>query len=317
MGGSRGTSAAPVRNEMRLTSFQKVQAAFSAVKHRRELKKVLIRRYWQQKKSVKIEVGGVTAIFDTSDFLSNIIFWGGEFPEGYEPSACGLLATLIKHSKVYADVGGNVGVFSILPAMMNQECNVFYFEMDRTIRPLLIRNMKLNKLDEARITIVNAAVGDDHGELEYLPHPYSFLAMLGEENIDAYDLKYRTPVIRLDEYFHGQAADPDLVKIDIDGAELLALRGMRRILQETKPDLLLEVHPAYLPSFGSSAADVCNLLLEFDYRFFSISDFRYAKTPRLTQIFDFNNLATPTGDMIFVTTGDRHRIVNGVLSPTS
>jgi hypothetical protein len=94
--------------------------------------------------------------------------------------------------------------------------------------------------------------------------------MLGEENIGAYDLKCRTPVIRLDEYFHGQAADPDLVKIDIDGAELLALQGMRRILQETKPDLLLEVHPAYLPSFGSSAADDCNLLLEFDYRFFSI-----------------------------------------------
>jgi Methyltransferase FkbM domain len=141
--------------------------------------------------------------------------------------------------------------------------------------------------------------------------------MLGGENIGAYDLKCRTPEIRLDEYFHGQAADPDLVKIDIDGAELLALQGMRRILQETKPDLLLEVHPAYLPSFGSSAADDCNLLLEFDYRFFSISDFRYAKTPRLPQIFDFNNLATPTGDMIFVTTGDPHRIVNGVLNPTS
>jgi FkbM family methyltransferase len=302
---------------MRLTPFQKARAGFSALKHRRELKRILIRRYWQQKKRLRIEVGGVTAIFDTSDFLSNVIFWGGEFPEGYEPSACGLLATLITNSKVYADIGGNLGVFSILPAMMNQDCNVFYFEMDRSIKPLLIRNMKLNKLDEARITIVNAAIGDSHGELQYLPHPYSFLAMLGEENIDVYDLNYRAPVIRLDDYFQEQGVDPDLLKIDIDGAELLALQGMSRILQETRPDLLLEVHPAYLPSFGSSAADVCNFLLKFDYQFFSISDFRYAKTPQLTQIFDFNNLATQTGDMIFVTTGGRHRIIDGALHPTN
>ena len=34
---------------------------------------------------------------------------------------------------------------------------------------------------------------------------------------------------------------PDLLKIDIDGAEMSALRGMSRILQETEPDLLLEV----------------------------------------------------------------------------
>ena len=49
---------------------------------------------------------------------------------------------------------------------------------------------------------------------------------------------------------------PDLLKIDIDGAEMSALRGMSRILQETEPDLLLEVHPTILPRAGSSAAEV-------------------------------------------------------------
>jgi tRNA1(Val) A37 N6-methylase TrmN6 len=124
---------------------------------------------------MKIELDGIAVLIDTSDFLSNTLFWCNEYPEGYEPSICEILARLIKNSKIYADVGGNVGVFSILPAIVNPNCKIFYFEMDRTIRPLLIRNMKLNRLDEARITIVNAAAGDHVGELEYLPHPYSFL----------------------------------------------------------------------------------------------------------------------------------------------
>src|SRR5262249_44618393 len=167
----------------------------------------------------------------------------------------------------------NVGVFSILPALLNPDCKIFSFEMDSSIRPLLVRNLKLNGLHESRMTIVNAAVGDNAGELEYQPHPYSFLARQANENIDVYDLKYRAPTLRLDDYFHQQGIDPDLLKIDIDGAEASALRGMHRILKESKPDLLLEVHPAFLPSFGSSASEVYDLLRDFDYLFFSIPDF--------------------------------------------
>jgi FkbM family methyltransferase len=293
---------------MKLNSVQKLQAAFSAMEYRNELKELLIRRFWQNQKKMKIEVAGVTILIDTSDLLSNTFFYCNEFPEGYEPYVCEILAKLIKNSKLYADVGGNVGILSILPAMLNQECKIFYFEMDKTIRPLLVRNMKLNKLDESRITIVNAAVGDRVGELEYVPHPYSFLAMLNHENIDPYDLKFRAPILRLDDYFLQRGVDPDLLKIDIDGAEMLALRGMSRILRETKPDLLLEVHPTMLPQAGSSASEICDFLREFDYIFFSIPDFRYSKSKRLVQINNFDGLSSPTGDMIFVTAQDRRTV---------
>jgi hypothetical protein len=136
---------------------------------------------------------------------------------------------------------------------------------------------------------------------------------LNKENVDVYDLKYHVPVIRLDDYFIQQGANPDLLKIDIDGAKMFALRGMSRILKETKPNLLLEVHPAMLPLVGSSASKVCDFLRGFDYLFFLIPEFRYTKTQRLTQIFDFNSLTSATGDMIFVTTGKRHNVVGNTL----
>jgi FkbM family methyltransferase len=298
---------------MKLNVIQKLQTAFSALRHRRELKGLLIRRFWQQQKLLEVNVQGVCAKFDTSDFLSNVFFWQSEFSSDYEPAVSRILGTLIQSANAYADVGGNVGFFSVLPALMNPHCKIFYFEMDRTIRPLLIRNMALNELKADRITIVNAAVGDRDGEIEYLPHPYSFLAKFGNENIDVYDLKYHAPQIDLDSYFLKAGVDPDLLKIDIDGAEMSALRGMSRLLTGKKPDLLLEVHPAYLPQFGSSGSEVHDFLKERGYRFFKIPDFRNTRISALLEIFDFDDLASPTGDMLFVTTGYRHKIMAGKL----
>jgi FkbM family methyltransferase len=293
---------------MKLNGIQKIQTAYSAVKYRSEIKQFLIRRYWRSKKQMKVQAGGITAFIDTTDFLSNVLLWCTEYVEGYEPALCELLAKLIKDSKVYADIGGNIGIFSILPAIINPNCKIFYFEMDKTIRPLLIKNMRLNNVEEARITIVNAAVGEHIGDLEYVPHPYSFLANLNNESINDYELKLSAPVIRLDDYFDQHGEYPDLLKIDIDGAEMVALRGMTRILSETKPDLLLEVHPVHLRQVGSSASQVCDFLREFSYQFFSIPEFRYTKSRRLKKMDDFNSLNSETGDMIFVTSARRRSL---------
>ena len=161
--------------------------------------------------------------------------------------------------------------------------------------------MKLNNINEERVTIINAAVGDTPGELEYLPHPYSFLSKLHKEDIEIYDFTYKAPLIRLDDYFAQQGCDPDLLKIDIDGGETMALRGMSRILKDKRPDLLLEVHPQLLTQIGSSASEVCNILREFDYHFFLVPDFRSKKSGALRPLSDFRTLASATGDMVFVT----------------
>jgi FkbM family methyltransferase len=289
---------------MKLSFPQKLQAALSAVKYRNEIKQLLVKRYWQTHKIWKVEIRGVTARFDTSDFFSNICFW--QYNEGSEAVVLEILARLIKKSKVYADVGGHLGLFTVLPGLFNPDCAIFYFEGDRTIRPVFIKNIELNNLKEDRITIVNAVVKDYEGEIEYRPHPYSFLAMhAANENVDVYDLKCPAKVISLDNYFNRQGRDPDLVKIDVDGDEIFVLRGMSRILKESKPDLLLEMHPPLLPERGSSASEVCNILRELGYRFFLIPDFRDATSTKFKEVPDFNN---PNPNyMVFVTCRDPYK----------
>jgi FkbM family methyltransferase len=284
---------------MRLSPIQKVQAALLAFKYRNDIKQLLIRRYWQRNKTFEITVNGKAVRFDSGDFLSNILFWHGDHPYGFslEPSVCDMLEKLVPHSKVYADVGGNAGTYSILPAVINPNCKVFYFELDQTMKPLVVRNMALNNISDDRITIVNGAIGNGGDPVEYEPHVFSFLGKFTNENIWNYDCKFRAEQIILDEYFAKKGIAPDLLKIDVDGHETAVLRGMRQILSQTKPHMLLEVHPPLIQQYGSSAAETCGILKGHGYRLFQIENFRADSPTRLKEIQDFSGLAD--NEMVF------------------
>jgi hypothetical protein len=63
----------------------------------------------------------------------------------------------------------------------------------------------------------------------------------------------------LDEYA-SQHESPDIVKMDIQGAELDALRGMQDFIKEHDPMLFIEVHPTLLPRFDSSLEELVSFL---------------------------------------------------------
>jgi hypothetical protein len=70
---------------------------------------------------------------------------------------------------------------------------------------------------------------------------------------------------------------PDLLKIDIEGGEILALPGMRRLLQENHPILLIELH-------GPDAARIIWELLEQEnYRICRMTP-DYPQVPRLEDL---------------------------------
>src|SRR5262249_54856442 len=58
---------------------------------------------------------------------------------------------------------------------------------------------------------------------------------------------------------------PNLVKIDFEGAEVLALRGAAGLMNEVRPLLLLALHPQFLPEFDCTASDMVELLRERRY----------------------------------------------------
>jgi hypothetical protein len=76
------------------------------------------------------------------------------------------------------------------------------------------------------------------------------------------------PPNTIDDLFLADATSADrpiLLKCDIEGAELLMLRGARRFLERCSPQLLLSVHPSALPQYKHTSEDVGQFLAEVGY----------------------------------------------------
>ncbi len=79
------------------------------------------------------------------------------------------------------------------------------------------------------------------------------------------------PSLTVDEFVSAQQLRPRLIKVDVEGAELAVLHGMRETLAEHRPTLMLEVHPQWQPD-GVTAADVEALVRDAGYEGTTLDD---------------------------------------------
>src|SRR5262249_35462499 len=133
------------------------------------------------------------------------------------------------------DLGANVGWFSLLAGRrVGAGGRVVAFEPDLQNAALAERNAARNGL--ANVTVVPAAVGDRDGWASFRQEA-SIKGRLDEGG------GLPVPLVSLDGWIEsGRDAPPDVVKIDVEGAELGVLRGMERTLRELSPTLFVELH---------------------------------------------------------------------------
>ena len=79
--------------------------------------------------------------------------------------------------------------------------------------------------------------------------------------------KMSIQTITLDTFCREMGVNPNLVKIDVEGAELLVLKGARNLLDEFSPPIILAVHPYWLPT-GQSPVQIIKLLKAYGYTVF-------------------------------------------------
>jgi FkbM family methyltransferase len=74
-------------------------------------------------------------------------------------------------------------------------------------------------------------------------------------------------VVAVDEFLP-PSADVSLIKCDIEGADLFAMRGARRTLARCKPVVIIEINPWFLEGFGLKVADLVGFFQELGYRLY-------------------------------------------------
>ncbi|MDP3196647.1 FkbM family methyltransferase [Tabrizicola sp.] len=169
---------------------------------------------------------------------------------GLEPGTRRVLNALIQPGMGVADVGANVGLLTLSCAVATGPSGkVFAFEPEAGPRAQLEKTLKLNGL--RWVEVFDQAAGALTEERMFHISPvigHSSLYALPQEDGDGRDVTVQ--VSRLDDII-GPDQRLDVVKIDVEGAELDVLSGMDRLLSEN-PDLAIvaEYGPSHLARIG-------------------------------------------------------------------
>lgn len=138
------------------------------------------------------------------------------------------IAARLKYSDVFYDVGANVGFFSLLASY--RAAQVVAFEPAPRNVELLRHNLALN--GRLNVTIVQAAVSDSAGKERFATGRSASQGRLG-------DAGYEVKLVSLDSQ---NLPPPSVIKMDIEGAESLALLGAKKLLRKHKPVIFLSSH---------------------------------------------------------------------------
>jgi len=96
----------------------------------------------------------------------------------------------------------------------------------------------------------------------------------GKENKANWDTKQvECEVVAIDEYLP-DVQNVALVKCDIEGADLFAMRGMRKILEKHHPAIIIEITPWYLEGFGLKVEDLTGFFGDLGYQCYRYADRR-------------------------------------------
>ena len=158
------------------------------------------------------------------DIISDSIHVNGAWEEDLSDR---LLSIARDSGGLLVDVGANLGYFSLLWAKSRPDNQVLAFEASPRIYPKLFRNIALNGLDRP-VSSLPAALGDRLGVLDFVLGPEQQTGWGGLLS-DPNQASCKVVCARLDELV--PEARIRLLKIDVEGADTLVLRGCERLLR--------------------------------------------------------------------------------------
>jgi FkbM family methyltransferase len=176
---------------------------------------------------------------------------------------------LDKRDVVIADVGANLGYYSMyFGKKLSPGSRIYAFEPSESILDVLKKNIEINKL--VNVEIVEAACAETTGVVEFYigqnHHTSSMLESWAGNAETGKLIKVRS--VCIDDFFgkEGVSRYPDLIKMDIEGAGVYALKGCHHCLQIKRPLILIESHtPGEDDAIGS-------VLRNYHYEAFRIND---------------------------------------------
>ena len=204
-----------------------------------------------QPNGVPREINGQTFRVDHRHFLTPDI----------DSQAARLLRERVKRRDVCLNVGANTGLY-VLQWSRWSEGPIYAFEPNPAAVKTLRRHINMNGIANAKI--IEAAVGAKAGTATLYAAGDDGMARLESPNplIRTATRPITVPVVTLDDFCEAEGVTPDWVIMDIEGFEIAALRGARRLLR-SGAQFVVELHPdIWEKSDRASRAELESILQE-------------------------------------------------------
>lgn len=210
-------------------------------------------------------VGGLQVLLEPGDELSRAVFVTGF----YEPESMAAIRALLPPGGVFLDVGAHCGMFTLLASsLVGPTGKVIAFEPSRREYERLIANIDLNALQN--VVTSTAAVADQVGETTLLIAEPGHSGHNTTSRRFTWDVRLAeavtAPTVTLDAFFLQHGLDRcDVIKMDIEGGSLQALKGAAGVLAKHRPTLILETFEKAMASNDTSTAALVRWLSEQGY----------------------------------------------------
>jgi FkbM family methyltransferase len=188
----------------------------------------------------------------------------------YEPIESYLFYRLIEPGMSVIDAGANVGQYTLVAAeRVGPAGEVHAFEPVPENFEALAAHVRLNGFSD-RVRCNSLALWDREIDLQL-----NLEASDQDENATNYSVGAKgaivrtvaSPAVRLDDYAsHNSLKRVDVIKLDIEGAELHALRGARQLLETHRPTLLMEINRERCRGLGYEPEEMWSLLSPLGYK---------------------------------------------------
>lgn len=217
-----------------------------------------------------------------------------------------ILAALGARARAVLDIGANAGLMSLRMAHSGSAVIHAFEPVPTTFRELEY-NVRRNGF-AGRIACHRLALGDRTGEVEFhIPAIHGSVAASGRPLFpDGENARVPVRMERLDDIATSLGiSEVDLVKCDVEGAEILVMRGGLETIQRERPVLMLELLQKWARVYDYHPNDVIELLEPFGYHAFAI------EAGRLVEIAEITDKTVATN---FFFLGSRHQVEKEIIA---
>ena len=210
------------------------------------------------------DLGGARFICDLTDTIAREVCFTGR----YEPQETQLAQRLLKPGMTVLDVGANWGYFTLTCAhLIGPKGRVIALEPHPSLSAMLAANVRSNGLAQVEtIAVAAGATAGTRGFVGFTPDGGNSGVSRAASASERPDFESGTVV--LDDLLDARrVARVDLVKMDIEGGEVEAIKGMAAgLAQRRYRFMVLECHPGLIAQSGSTLERCLAPLVQASYR---------------------------------------------------